>query len=369
MKKVLILCTTDSMIWNFLIPHIAEMEKNGMVVECAGARTGFYLDELKNQYGLTVHEIPFTRNPFSLSNIKAFRMLCSLVRERGYDIIFCHEPVGGMMGRLAGKVCGKKVIYMAHGFHFFTGAPFKHWAVYFTAEYILSFFTDALITINREDYRRACRMHAKRNYYVHGIGVQPQKLNSGADREEERKRLGFDDDDLVLISVGELSERKNHGVILDAMKKLGDEKIRLILCGEGDLEKMLKKKAKKLGLEEQVIFTGFIRNVGDYYKISDICVFPSLWEGLGLAGLEAMAYGLPVIGSNRQGIRDYVRNGVTGYLFDPENAGELAEKIRFMLERKDRLDRFSAPARKMAQRYSLDRSVCEMKKIYEKEFL
>ena len=176
MKKVLVLCTTDSMIWNFLIPHIREMEKMGLNVECACARTGFYFDELKEQYGLTVHEIPFTRSPISVRNIRGFRSLCGLIRTRQFDRIFCHEPVGGMMGRLAGKVCGRKVVYMAHGFHFFTGAPARHWAFYYTAEYILSFFTEALITINREDYKRACKMHARRNYYVHGIGVQPQKL-------------------------------------------------------------------------------------------------------------------------------------------------------------------------------------------------
>lgn len=368
MKKVLVLCTTDSMIWNFLIPHIEMLEKMGMTVECACTRTGFYLDELRDQYGLTVHEIGFTRNPVSFKNLRGFKTLCQLIREQEYDVIFCHEPVGGMMGRLAGKACRKKVVYMAHGFHFFSGAPFRHWLFYYTAEYILSFFTDALITINKEDYKRACKMHARRSYYVHGIGVQPQKLNSEILEEVLKQSLGISEDDLVLISVGELSERKNHRVILEAMQILADEKIRLILCGEGDLENDLKKMARRLGLTGQVIFTGFVKNIGDYYKIADICVFPSLWEGLGLAGLEAMAYGLPVLGSDRQGIRDYVKNGVTGYRFEPENAGQLAEKIRFLAERREKLPRFSEPARKMADRYSLEQSIKEMSGICQKEF-
>ena len=179
------------MIWNFLIPHINELKKKGYIVECAASKTGIYFEELKDKYDIQIFEIPFTRNPISLKNIKSFFALSKLIKKRKYDLIYCHEPVGGMMGRLAGKLNGKKVIYMAHGFHFFKGASAKHWMIYYPAEFILSFFSDALITINQEDYSRAKKLYAKHNYYIHGIGIQEKINKSLISSEKLREKLGI----------------------------------------------------------------------------------------------------------------------------------------------------------------------------------
>lgn len=369
-KRVLIVCTTDSMIWNFLIPHIRDLESKGVVVECACSRTGFYFDELVNEYHLCLHEIEFERNPFKTKNIGAYRKLSKLIHDNKYDVIYGHEPVGGAMARLAGKRRNKQVIYISHGFHFFNKAPIKHWILYYVFEYILSFFTDAIITICREDYQHACKFHAKRCYYIPGIGVDFSKFDM-IDKEEARNKhriaLGFADDDIVLISVGELSIRKNHQVILHAIARVKNPKIKLIICGEGEQYRSLVNLTKKLGIDNQVVFLGFRRDVPEVLCASDIFVFPSLWEGLGLAGIEAMYSQLPVIGSNRQGIKDYVVPQKTGMLFEPCDVDELKKYIAQLVQDDELRRRMAINGKNKALEFSLQNSIKSLENIYIKE--
>lgn len=368
-KKILIVCTTDSMIWNFLVPHIDELKKKGFSVECASSVTGYYYEELINQFEIKMHQVDFERSPFSTINISAYRKLRKIINAGRFDFIFCHEPVGGMMGRLAGKSCGKKVIYMAHGFHFFKGASLKHWLLYFTAEYILSFLTDACITINKEDYLASKKMHAKKKYYIHGIGIQPKINESLISPERLKEELGLEDSDVVLMTVGELSERKNHRVILEAMHLLNQSNIKLVICGEGALRGELIATCERYDLLKSVVFTGFIKNVGDYLNICDIFIYPSLWEGLGIAGLEAMAKELSIIGSNRRGIRDYVIHGRTGLLFEPHDAQTLAEEIQTLLDNPPLKRKLIKNSHKILSKFGLKNVKEELELIYQKEFI
>lgn len=370
MKRMLIVCTTDSMIWNFLIPHIKELEKKGILVECACSRTGFYFDELEQIYNIRLHEINFGRNPFKLQNISAFKKLLKLIKLEQYDIIYGHEPVGGAMARLAGKANRKKVIYLSHGFHFFKHAPLKHWILYYSFEFVLSFFTDAIITICSEDFKNAKKLHAKRIYKIPGIGVDFNKYDI-SDREflrkSMRKKLGLSENDVALVCVGELSKRKNQVVILEAMSRMNNEHIHLILAGEGQLEKYIEKKARDLGLIDKIHLLGFRRDVANILCIADIFVFPSLWEGLGLAGIEAMYSGVPIIGSNRQGIKDYIINNKTGFLFDPTNVKQLCNAINMMLDDKCNTKKMIFEGKKLVEMFSIDNSIKELNKIYEAE--
>lgn len=370
MKKALIVSTTDSMIWNFLIPHILELEKHGIRVECACSNTGFYFDELKNKYGLVLHEIPFARNPFKAQNVRAFKRLSRLIKENRYDLIYGHEPVGGAMARLAGKANHKYVLYIAHGFHFFEHAPLKHWVLYYSFEWILSFLTDAIVTICQEDYQHAKKLHAKRCYYIPGIGVDFSKFDS-INKEEERKKyrseFDFSCEDFVLITVGELSVRKNQIVVLRAIKNLSNNNIKLILCGEGDQEEFLRKTCKELGIDSQVKFLGFRRDVPKVLCAADLFIFPSLWEGLGLAGIEAMYSGLPIIGSDRQGIKDYVINEKTGLLFCPNDDKLLGKHIERLMEDEEYRKDLSFAGKEFTAKYSIENSIKALNVIYTSE--
>lgn len=370
MKKILLVCTTDSMIWNFLIPHIRKLEEMGFYVECVCSKTGFYFDELINKYNLKVNIVPFYRSPFKIGNIKAYSTLKSFIRKTNPDFIFCHEPVGGALARLAGKKERKKIIYLAHGFHFFKKAPLKHWILYFAFEYILSFKTDAIITICSEDYENAKKLHCKSVYCIPGIGVDFSRFCfpiSSCDRIESRRNLSIDDDTYVIVSVGELSKRKNHMVILKAIKDLKDMKIVLLICGEGGEKANLMKFCLRNNIMDKVLLLGFRKDVSSVLCAADLFVFPSLWEGLGLAGIEAMYMGLPIIASNRQGIKDYVINDETGFLFEPKDYKTLRGKICFAYNNRDYMKRIGSNGHNYVKKYSLDNSISSLESIISKE--
>lgn len=301
------------MIWNFLVEHIKRFEAEGCTVECAASETGFYFKELQ-QKGITMHKIPFERSPYSLHNIKAYKELCKLVSQTKYDTIFCHEPVGGAFGRIVGKKYGCEVVYMAHGFHFYRGAP-RTTTIYYLVEKYLSKKTDLLLTINKEDYEASQKFFASKTALVNGIGVDTTKF---VKRKSDYLRRNFElkNDSLILLSVGELIPRKNHLTIIKALKHFENPDVHYFIAGEGELENQLKNEADNLGLKDQVHFLGFCRNVNELCNSCDIFILPSVHEGLSLALMEAMACGKPVIASKIRGNVDLIEDSKGGLLVE-----------------------------------------------------
>lgn len=336
-KRILIVCTTDSMIWNFLVPHINYLNGKGYIVECACSRTGFFFEELVDK-GYVLHEIPFERSPLRLRNICAFFMLRRLIRQGNFDIIHCHEPVGGAMGRLTGWLCGKYVMYFAHGFHFFKGAPRKT-ILYYIIEKYLSYLTDVLITINQEDYEAARKFHAKRNYLIHGIGIDTTKFIKKVDRNYLKYKFDLVLENIYLLSVGELIHRKNHITVIHSLVTLPSS-VHYLIVGEGALESELVRETRKLGLEERVHFLGFRKDIDRICNAVDIFIFPSLQEGLSVALMEAMASGLPIIASNIRGNNDLVDDCKGGYLVKSTDPTEYSSRISDLIDAPDLMSTF-----------------------------
>ena len=327
MKKILVVCTTDSMIWNFLIPHIQELKRKGFLVECACSITGPFFQDLQALYGFAMHEIAFERSPYNKKNIAAYKKLNSLVCAGKYDIIFCHEPIGGVMGRIVGHKNGCKVIYMAHGFHFYKGAPIKNWVIYYSVEKVLSYITDCLVAINKEDYEIAQkRFHAKKTSYLPGIGIDLNKFkpNITINRDKKREEIGIPEGAIWLLTVGELIERKNHIVLIDAISDM--ENVFLTIVGDGELTEQTQNYIEEKGLTKKVKLLGYRKDIKELNSASDIFVFPSLQEGLPVALMEAMACGKPIACSRIRGNTDLIDdNG--GVLFDPHSVKECREAI------------------------------------------
>ena len=149
MKKVLFLSNTANFS-KFDRPYMRWFKERGWQVDYCSLGEERVLD-CDNQYSICI-----ARSPFSFKNLRGLRELKKLLSENQYDILHCHTPMGGVIGRIAAKKLWKegkiKVIYTAHGFHFYKGAPLLNWLVYFPIEWVCSFFTDTLITINQEDY-------------------------------------------------------------------------------------------------------------------------------------------------------------------------------------------------------------------------
>ncbi len=296
------------------------------------------IKEDEEKYGVRLFHVDLNRSPFSFQNIKAYKQLCKIISENEIDYIHCNTPVGGILGRLAGKKCGvKKVIYQAHGFHFYKGAPKKNWLLYYPVEKWLAHYTDALITINQEDYELAKAKLKPRNngkvYYVPGVGVDTSKYSVDAETyAKKRNELGISLDAFVIISVGELNANKNNSVIISAMEKLQNKKIHYILCGVGEKKAELQAMAEAAGLQNNIHFLGYRNDVNELYQAADCFVMPSFREGLSRSIMEAMASGLPCIVSKIRGNTDLIVDKKGGYLLEPKDISGFANAIESIID-------------------------------------
>lgn len=318
MKKILYVATVvKTHIMEFHIPYLKMLKEDGWETAVAARNDYENKEECHIPYCDTYFDIPFERNPFRVNNIMAYKKLKKIIDTGGYDIIHCHTPVGGMLARLASRAArktGTRVIYTAHGFHFYKGAPIINWLLYYPAERWLAGYTDVLITINKEDYKRARQFKANKVYYVPGVGIDLKKFFPDKEkRKVKRKELGFQDSDFVLLSVGELNKNKNQAIVLKTLLKLKKDesysKIHYVICGRGAWERKLKKMAERFGIKEHVHFLGYRTDTPEIYNAADLFVFMSLREGLPVALMEAMACGLPAVCSKIRGNTDIGENG------------------------------------------------------------
>lgn len=369
MKKKILFTSHLANFVKFNWPYMAWFERQGWEVHYAS------LDEEEIPCCDAHFTVGFHRSPYHLRNLKAFFQLRRLLKREQYQIIHCHTPVGGAVTRLAAFSLGKretKVLYTAHGFHFYRGAPWKNWLLYYPIERLLSHCTDGIITINREDYALASRFPLGRRggvFYLPGVGVDVRRIEAalaGLDREKKRRELGIPSGKLVLLSVGELNENKNHQVVLRAIGKLGRDDLHYCICGEGEQRPALEQLCRQLGIQDQVTFLGYRRDVFEILGCAHLFLFPSIREGLGLAALEAMAAGLPLIVSDTRGTREYTREGETGFLCPAMDVEAFARCIRRLAEDEELRKEMGERNRKEARRFSLERTVEEMGKIYRR---
>lgn len=340
----------------------------GVEFHIAGSWTGYDnpndLKKDEEKYGIKIHQIDFIRTPYDPRNIIAYKQIKKLIRQEGFDIIHCNTPIGGVVGRLAGVKCGvRPVIYQAHGFHFYDGAPKINWLLYYPIEKWLAHKTDVLITINQEDYKRAQGFKLRRNgkvYYVPGVGIdidQYEDIYSSGKREE----LGIPTDAVVLISVGDLNKNKNNEVIIRALIALQDPNIHYIVCGEGELKNHLIQLASPI--IERVHFLGYRTDVKELMGCSDIFVMPSLREGLSRSLMEAMACGLACIASKIRGNTDLIDES-GGRLVDPRSTEKWVLAIKEMADNEGIRSTCGKNNKDKISLFSLKRVIQEIRTIY-----
>lgn len=319
MDKILFVATIDQHIRHFHYPFLEWFKKNGYEVHVAsnGEEELLYVDKK--------HNISFERSPFKINNIKAYIQLKKLMEDYDYKLVHCHTPMGGAISRLASissRKRGLKVLYTAHGFHFYKGAPSMNWLFYYPVEKILSRYTDVLITINEEDYNLAIKkkFKAERIELVHGVGIDLHKFKPQTNQVkfELRNKYLFNEDDFILIYVAELSARKNQEILIKASNRLKESipKLRLLLVGKGESNDYYAKLIDEFDLKQIVYLMGYRNDVADLMLISDVAVSSSRQEGLPVNIMEAMASGLPIIASDCRGNSDLIKNNRNGFLID-----------------------------------------------------
>lgn len=363
--KVLYVSTVSSTINAFLVPHIEMLKKMGATVDVA-ANINRSFNQKIIDLGCRTYELSFSRSPLRNNYFKLIQEVKNIIIKEKYDIVHTHTPIASAVVRLACRdIKNVKVLYTVHGFHFYNGAPAVNWIIYYPIERYLANFTETIITINEEDYRRAKKFNAKSVEYVPGVGLDLTEVKKYyVDSNNLRKSLGFIEDDIILMSVGELNSNKNHRIVLKSLAVLNIKKIKYIVCGEGTLLKELESYANDLGISEQVYFLGFRDDIYELLDIADIYVFPSFREGLSKSVMEAMAKGKPIIASDIRGNRDLVDNGKGGFLFNPKNAKQLNTSILRLIKNKKMMCSMGEYNMKKIKQYSLDTVLKKLKRIY-----
>ncbi len=371
MKKMLYILNIANRVNNFSYTSMKAAQDLGIEYHIAGNWN--YANEQERvedekRYGIHIYQIDFIRAPYHPGNIKAYKQLKKIVENEKFDVIHCNTPIGGIVGRLVGKSCKTpKVIYQAHGFHFYKGAPIFNWLVYYPIERILAKKTDVLITINNEDYKLAHKFHLRNKgniYYVPGVGINADSYISDKNiREIKRNEMGIRDE-IVLISMGDLIKRKNYETAIRAFSKCSCKNAVYWICGTGPLENELKHLSSTLGVSDRVKFLGYRNDIKDLLNAADVFLLTSFQEGLPRSTSEAMAAGLPCLISNIRGNSDLVDNGTGGLLYEASDIKGFADGINEITSDSD--------LRKRMREYNFNRIRCfdtstvirEMKKIY-----
>lgn len=349
MKKVLIVASVASMVDHFLLPNIEMLQELDYKVYVAcnfkfgSPSSQDKIEQLKKDLennNVICKDIHFMRNPFSIQTVKKYMELKKIMSNNTFELVHCHTPVVGVLARFAARKTrkkGTKVIYTAHGFHFFKGAPLINWLVYYPMEKICSYMTDVLITINKEDYAFAKgKMKAKKVEYIPGVGIDTSKFaNVEVDVEKKRQELGLTMDNVVLLSVGELNENKNHQVIIKALGEIKDNNIHYCIAGVGEWKDKLLGIAKEYEVEGNVHLVGFRKDIEELLKIVDIFFFPSKREGLSVALMEAMGSGLPCVVSKIRGNTDLIVDDCGGKLVDANAVDEFVKVIKEVSNNKE----------------------------------
>lgn len=353
MKKALLVTRVSGFIPQHEMNNVRILQKMGYEVHYAtdlnNVVYGKDNSRLENT-GIITHQIDFVRSPFSSGVKKSYLQLKQLMLSEKFDLIHCHMPMSGVITRLAAQKARKEsgrsvpVLYTAHGFHFFNGAPLKNW-LYYPVERYLARYTDRLILINHEDYKRGQGFHVRgRAEYVPGIGIKLSDDNCYHNMDEDERAAymysitgrNITADTKILVSIGELSKRKNHILLVEMMAELMDLDIICIIGGSGSEETAIRRKIQELHLEKKVFLAGYINDVSALLSASDCFILSSFQEGLPVVVMEAMAAGLPVIAGRIRGVTDLIEHAKGGYLvqsFEPE---DFAVKVRRMFTEKDR---------------------------------
>ena len=306
MKKILFVSNTDRHIKLCHIPYLKMFKDNGYIVHVA-SNSDDKIDFCDKKINLNMK-----RRPFSFKNIKALSKLRKIVKKENYSIISCHTPVGGFLGRMCtiGLKNKPKVIYTAHGFHFFKKSKKINWTLYYPIEKLLSRFTDGIITMNNEDYDLAKKKFQCDIYKINGIGLNENRLKIIYDKNKLKKELGLDGY-YVVSYIAEISKRKNQLNLIHELNKidLEKEKIKVLLVGDS----IIKNFHDRIH-SDNIVYIDFKKTVGDYINISDLIISSSLQEGLPLCILEAMYFNKPIIALNIRGNNDLIVDGKNGYL-------------------------------------------------------
>ncbi|MBW2151167.1 MAG: glycosyltransferase family 4 protein [Deltaproteobacteria bacterium] len=348
------------------------MDKATYDVELACAPEGRLID-LVESHGMRVW--PIRNLVQSLNPVKDLAALLDLtvfLLKHRYHIVHTHNSKAGFIGRLAGKLASiPVVIHTVHGFAFHDQEPLWKRKLLLNLERLASRWCDRMIFISQPLIDWGLRegvVNAKKVVKIYS-GIELDRFRPASKKEEAflKKKWGIKPQEPVVGIVSKLWNGKGHSVLIHAFEKVIRDagNARLMIVGEGYLQKDLERLVSKKGLEGKVLFTGFQMNVRDIMACFDVAILPSFFEGMGRVLLEAMAMKKPVVGSRVGGIPELIEDGVNGFLVDPGNIDQLAAAILRILKDRGLAKKMGAAGRKKIQdKFSADYMVASIDRVY-----
>lgn len=363
--KILITATVMSHVAQFHKPLAKVLHRHGCTVEVAAHDNLAEKNGLKLDWADKVYNVPFERSPLSRSNIRAYRRLREIIREGHYDVIHCNTPMGGIVTRLAARSLGARVIYTAHGFHFYRGASRKAWLVFYPIEKLFCRLTSTLITINREDRDLAKRCFKVDTEYIHGVGVDASRYIPEPADDKLLRELGVVDR-RVILNIGELLPNKGQRFAIEAMREVvrGHKNALLVIAGNGPERTALEAQVNETGLTDSVRFIGYCTCLEKWQRAAEMLVACSRREGLPLNVVETMLSGNPAVVSDNRGHRELVDDGITGFIVPHGDSVAIADRICRLLDDGDLRTRMGDAALSKGLLYSAENVEKELEHIY-----
>jgi glycosyltransferase EpsD len=370
MRKILYVATSDVHLKIFHLPYLEWLKSQGHEVSLAIENRGDI--EFKN-----IDHIYYLKFPRSLKIVTYFstyKKLKSIINNNHFDLIHCHTPLPSAITRLAARKArknGTKILYTAHGFHFYKGAPLKNWFFYYTAEYILSAFTDGIITINKEDFEYInSKMLHKESFLINGIGIDATRFQTYNKKEIEkvRKELGYESKQFILLYIAGFTYNKNHQFIINAIPDLKKEipELKIIFAGKGILFNKMKLLSAKYNLTDTIDFLGFRYDIQNFTAVADVGISSSRREGLDMGIAEEMICSLPVVASLNRGHKEIIDHGYNGFMYTQGDKKTFVNYIMKLYNNPELRKTMGNNSFKKAQYFRVEKSLKIMSNIYRK---
>lgn len=352
--KVLFTASTYSHVVNFHLPYLRKFREEGWCVHAACGGTSMPIPDVER-----IIDLPLEKSMLSPKNLKASVLLSNEMRREGYDLMITHTSLAAFFTRLAlwGLEEPPKVINMVHGYLFDDDTPWLKRSLLLGAERWMAGCTDLVLTMNRWDYEAAKKYRlGQKVVLIPGVGVEFSRFDRvpAGTRRKLRQELGIPEDAFVLIYAAEFSARKSQMVLIRALERL-PENVMLVLAGEGTLREECRELARKLGLENRVLFPGQVRDIPAWYAMADAAVSASRSEGLPFNIMEAMYTGLPVVASNVKGHSDLIADGETGLLYPYGDEKACAGCVWQLFASEDLRRRLVSDAKVWVEQYALEK--------------
>ncbi len=308
-----------------------------------------------------------------LADLRAIKQVYGILRQEKPDIVCTHTAKAGTIGRIAAWLAGVPVILHTFHGHVFEGYFGKSKVRFFIlVEKVLSLLSDQIVAISplqAKDLAEKYKIAPAKKIATIRLGFELDRFLAHRPRRNLRASLGLSAEQILLAIIGRIVPIKNHTMILHVLAKLHKENLKVHLCvvGDGEDRPQIEELCRRLGLADFVHFLGWISAMEDLYPEIDMVVLTSLNEGTPFSIIEAMASSVPVVATNVGGVPDLLQGGKNGLACRPDNAGDMAEKIRILLLDGELRQKLVENAREFVVRhYHYTRLITDMDSLYQR---